>query len=189
MGASAAHRWLAPYRFNPRFYKGENMTNIFTRMHPQMTITPFDIVDRLTSPFDDITKKSSFDYQLLHQIVDVDAGTDTGFPFFNISKDNTGAYLIEIALAGYGKDDVEIELKDDKLIVTGDSRKKLDSLMLEEELNRTFYVKNIAERKFVRTFSLAKGTRVTNAKMDNGILSITLVKEEPKEDKVKINID
>lgn len=129
------------------------------------------------------------DYSQLTKLFDAVTGTDVGFPFFNISKDNTGSYLIEIALAGYGKDDVEIELKDDKIIVTGDSRKKLDSLMLEEELNRTFYVKNIAERKFVRTFSLAKGTRVTNAKMDNGILSITFVKEEPKEDKVKINID
>jgi molecular chaperone IbpA len=165
------------------------MVNINPRMHPQMTITPFDVVDQLTSPFDDFSKKSPFGYQTLPKLFDVIMGTDTGFPFFNVSKDNTGEYLIEIALAGYGKDDVEIELKDDKIIVTGDSRKKLDSLMLEEELNRTFYVKNIAERKFVRTFSLAKGTRVTNAKMDNGILSITLVKEEPKEDKVKINID
>lgn len=172
------------------------MTSVFyNRIQPIKPSHPtFSVIgpigpSTLTSPFDDITKKSSFDYHRLQEIFDAVTGTDTGFPFFNISKDNTGAYLIEIALAGYGKDDVEIELKDDKLIVTGDSRKKLDSLMLEEELNRTFYVKNIAERKFVRTFSLAKGTRVTNAKMDNGILSITLVKEEPKEDKVKINID
>lgn len=161
------------------------MTSVFyNRIQPIQPSPPtFSVIgpigpSTLTSP-----------YHRLQEIFDAVTGTDTGFPFFNISKDNTGAYLIEIALAGYGKDDVEIELKDDKLIVTGDSRKKLDSLMLEEELNRTFYVKNIAERKFVRTFSLSKGTRVTNAKMDNGILSITLVKEEPKEDKVKINID
>ena len=126
-------------------------------------------------------------YSQLASIFDAVAGTDVGFPFYNISADSDGTYIIEVALAGYRKEDVEIELKPNLLIVTGDSRNTVNQLM--EQRNRTYYAKNISERKFVRKFTLADYTRVVSAKMSDGMRSIVLKREIPEEQKVAINID
>ena len=107
-------------------------------------------------------------------------GTDVkGYPHYNIKKLDDNKWIIELALAGFSKDDIEIEVKDNVMTINGE---------LKEENNEYVY-KGISSRKFSKSFTLAEFTECESAKMENGILSIILEKnipEEKKPQKVKI---
>lgn len=107
-------------------------------------------------------------------------GTDVkGYPHYNIRKLDDNKWNIELALAGFSKDDIEIEVKDNIMNIRGE---------LKEE-NNEFVYKGISSRKFSKSFTLAEFTECESAKMENGILSITLEKnipEDKKPQKVKI---
>ena len=107
-------------------------------------------------------------------------GTDVkGYPHYNIKKLDDNKWSIELALAGFSKDDIEIEVKDNVMIINGE---------LKEENNEYVY-KGISSRKFSKSFTLAEFTECESATMENGILSIILEKnipEEKKPQKVKI---
>ncbi len=96
----------------------------------------------------------------------------SGYPPYNISKDADDIYEITLAVAGFKKDDIDIELEDGTLKVTGKSE------VLNND-NREFLHKGIAERNFVRTFKLAEYVEVKNAKLEDGILRISLFKNVP----------
>ena len=78
----------------------------------------------------------------------------TGYPPYNISKGKDDVYEITLAVAGFKKDDIEIELEDGTLKITGTSN-VLDSEEVE------YLHKGIAERNFVRTFKLAEYVEVS----------------------------
>jgi molecular chaperone IbpA len=102
-----------------------------------------------------------------------------GYPHYNIKKLDDNKWSIELALAGFSKDDIEIEVKDNVMIINGE---------LKEENNEYVY-KGISSRKFSKSFTLAEFTECESATMENGILSIILEKnipEEKKPQKVKI---
>jgi len=107
-------------------------------------------------------------------------GTDVkGYPHYNIKKLDDNKWSIELALAGFSKDDIEIEVKDNVMTINGE---------LKEENNEYVY-KGISSRKFSKSFTLAEFTECESAKMENGILSIILEKnipEDKKPQKVKI---
>jgi molecular chaperone IbpA len=107
-------------------------------------------------------------------------GTDVkGYPHYNIKKLDDNKWSIELALAGFSKDDIEIEVKDNVMTINGE---------LKEENNQYVY-KGISSRKFSKSFTLAEFTECESAKMENGILSIILEKnipEDKKPQKVKI---
>jgi len=107
-------------------------------------------------------------------------GTDVkGYPHYNIKKLDDNKWSIELALAGFSKDDIEIEVKDNVMTINGE---------LKEE-NNEFVYKGISSRKFSKSFTLAEFTECESAQMENGILSITLEKnipEDKKPHKVKI---
>jgi molecular chaperone IbpA len=107
-------------------------------------------------------------------------GTDVkGYPHYNIKKLDDNKWIIELALAGFSKDDIEIEVKDNVMTINGE---------LKEENNEYVY-KGISSRKFSKSFTLAEFTECESAKMENGILSIILEKnipEDKKPQKVKI---
>ena len=107
-------------------------------------------------------------------------GTDVkGYPHYNIKKLDDNKWNIELALAGFSKDDIEIEVKDNVMTINGE---------LKEE-NNEFVYKGISSRKFSKSFTLAEFTECESAQMENGILSITLEKnipEDKKPQKVKI---
>lgn len=96
----------------------------------------------------------------------------SGYPPYNISKDNDDVYEITLALAGFKKTDIEIELEDGNLKITGKSE------VLDSD-DREYLHKGIAERNFVRTFKLAEYVEVQSAKLEDGILRIALVKNVP----------
>lgn len=96
----------------------------------------------------------------------------SGYPPYNISKDAEDVYEITLAVAGFKKADIDIELEDGTLKITGKSE------VLDSD-DREWLHKGIAERNFVRTFKLAEYVEVKNAKLEDGILRISLFKNVP----------
>ncbi len=97
-----------------------------------------------------------------------------GYPPYNIERVGEDAFAIEIAVAGFGDDDLEIETKDGLLTVAG--RKGDD----EDVDTREFLHRGIAERGFLRRFQLADHVVVTNAELRNGLLRVALLRELPE---------
>lgn len=102
-------------------------------------------------------------------------GGSEGYPPYNIERiaaeDGEKEKLrITIALAGFTRDQLEILVEDNQLIVRG---RQLD------DKSRTYLYRGIATRQFARTFVLADGIEVKNAELSNGLLVIDLVRHEP----------
>lgn len=108
----------------------------------------------------------------------------SGYPPYNIRKIDDNKYVIEMAVAGFGKQDIEIEMKEDVLTVKG----YLDMGGDDD----SYLFKGIADRAFTRTFALADTIEVKNADLANGMLKIMLerfIPEEKKPKKVEINAE
>ena len=106
--------------------------------------------------------------------------TSTGFPPYNIQKVEDFKYEIEIALAGFSKDDLEIEKADGVLSIrsTKESSDKHDD---EFTLHR-----GISYRKFNRKFTLAEDVEVIGASLKDGLLTVTLEQVVPEEKKPRV---
>ena len=98
--------------------------------------------------------------------------TQPTYPPYNIEKTADDAYRISIAVAGFGADDLGIEVKENALIVT--ARKAEDA----EE--RTYLHRGIATRAFERRFQLADHIKVSGASHADGMLHIDLIREVPE---------
>ena len=108
------------------------------------------------------------DHQALHQ-------TNTGFPPYNIRKEGDYNFVIELALAGLTKEDLEVEVVEGTLIVRSVEKKKEEG---GELLHR-----GISYRQFNRSWTLADDVVVKDAKMENGMLLIDLERVVPEEKK------
>ena len=105
------------------------------------------------------------------------------YPPYNIERTGENAYRISMAVAGFGENDLEIEAKENTLLVKGNQQKTED-----EEGEMLF--RGIAARNFERRFQLADHVEVRNAHLENGLLHIDLVREIPeamKARKIAIN--
>ena len=97
---------------------------------------------------------------------------NTSYPPYNIEKTDDDAWRISIAVAGFGENDLAIEVKDRGLHVTA---RKAD-----DDAEKTYLHRVIATRAFERRFQLAEHVRVTGAAHENGMLHIDLVREVPE---------
>ncbi len=88
-----------------------------------------------------------------------------GWPPYNIAKVDENKYVIEVAVAGFGRSDLEIELQDNKLLIRGATKNDEKS---------TYLHKGIADRAFKREFHLADTVEVQNAEIINGLLKVWL---------------
>lgn len=95
-----------------------------------------------------------------------------GYPPFNVEQTGEDCFRVELAVAGFGPDDLNIEFKQNTLTVSG-QRQPSDEA-------RRFLHRGIAERGFERRFSLADHVRVVGAKLENGLLTIDLLRELPE---------
>lgn len=102
------------------------------------------------------------------------SGSDNGWPPYNIETLGENAYRIEIAVAGFSPDELNIEAKENQLTVTG---KKSP---VDEANAKTYLHRGLAERDFERRFQLADYVVVKNANLANGLLSIDLQRELPE---------
>tara|TARA_B100001996_G_scaffold337855_1_gene289982 strand:+ start:359 stop:793 length:435 start_codon:yes stop_codon:yes gene_type:complete len=101
----------------------------------------------------------------------------TGFPPYNIRKVADFEYCIEMALAGFSKKDIEVEVADGVITI----RSVKDNDESEDVIHR-----GISYRKFVRKFTIADDIVVNSATLDNGLLHISLEQIVPEEKKPRL---
>ena len=100
---------------------------------------------------------------------------ENGWPPYNIETTGENAYRIEIAVAGFSPDELNIEVKENLLTVSGKKTANDDAAT-----QRTYLHRGLAERDFERRFQLADYVIVTDANLSNGLLSIALKRELPE---------
>ena len=113
-----------------------------------------------------------------------DVQPSASFPKINVSETDTD-YNVEIAVAGFEKDDVNLELKDNTLFISADKKSEKD----QEEKN--YIRKEISSRSFRRAVRFpCEITEDVNAKYKHGIINVVIKKavESEKEKSIKINI-
>jgi molecular chaperone IbpA len=110
-------------------------------------------------------------FQKLHDDI---AKNIPNYPPYNIVKNGDNSYTIEIAVAGFGQQDIDVEMNDGKLVVRG----KLQTA--EDPLEDNFLFKGIAQRAFTRTFALNDEIEVKDAEIFNGMLKIALERFIPE---------
>ena len=106
------------------------------------------------------------------------------YPPYNIRKNDENHYTIELAVAGFGESEIDIEIDGGKLIVKG-------NVATETDESNDYLFKGIATRAFTRAFAIDDHIEVKNAELFNGMLKIALerlVPEEQKPKKVPVNV-
>jgi molecular chaperone IbpA len=96
-----------------------------------------------------------------------------GYPPYNIERTGENDYRITIAVAGFGQDDLSIEVKENTLTIRGQKEDK------QEKAGEVVY-QGIAARAFERQFQLADFVQVKSAGLENGLLHVELVREIPE---------
>lgn len=105
--------------------------------------------------------------------------TSTSYPPYNIIKEGEDSYKIEIAVAGFREDELDITVKDYTLTVTGEQKRE------ESVEGLTYLHKGISARSFTRPFTLGDHVEVKGAAVENGLLVISLERIVPEEAKPK----
>lgn len=111
-------------------------------------------------------------------LIDAASQFDGGnsYPPYNVIQEDEDNYRIELAVAGFGEDDIEIESHQNTLTVTG---RKAEPTA-DNDHTQTYLHRGIAERGFERRFQLADHVLVTSAELKNGLLVIALKQELPE---------
>jgi molecular chaperone IbpA len=135
--------------FIPTFF-GKDFDKVFVGFEDQF--------NRLSKIHDDITKNIPT------------------YPPYNIKKTGDNNYTIELAVAGFAKQDIEIEFADDKLIIKGNT---------SDDASTDYLFKGIAGRNFTRTFALNDQIEIKGAELFNGMLQIALERIIPEHKKPK----
>jgi molecular chaperone IbpA len=103
----------------------------------------------------------------------------TNYPPFNILKWNEDQYEIQIAITGFEKEEIRVEVEQNQLTVYGESK--------EMSLGDAMYIhRGLATRDFERTFTLAEHMEVKGAATKNGMLRIQIIRNIPESAKPKI---
>lgn len=122
--------------------------------------------------------RSSVGFENLNRLVDfATRGEGDAYPPYNIEKLSDSGYRIAMAVAGFRRDELEITVQDNVLIVVGRASEGAG------EGERQFLHRGIAKRAFERRFQLADTIKVLSAKYEDGLLNIDLVREIPEHKK------
>ena len=146
------------------------LTNIFDHFDRNL-LTPYAV------GFDRV-------FDRLHDHYALHGGNVTGFPPYNIRRDGDYNYVIEMALAGMSKDDLEVQVADQTLTVR--SKEKKSDKILDGNHRSELLHRGISYRQFSRSWTLADEVVVNDAKMENGMLLIHLEHVVPEEKKPRL---
>ena len=105
----------------------------------------------------------------------------SNYPPYNIRKAGKDRYAIEVAVAGFNKDDVEVEFEDKLLTV----RTKKVNKTVEKDGDEIIH-KGISQRSFSRSFTIADDVKVSGAELKDGLLTINCEKIIPEQKKRKL---
>src|SRR3981081_2158425 len=125
--------------------------------------------------------RSTIRFDRLTRLVDAATRVDgaaVAYPPYNIEKTGEDAYRLTMAVAGFSPAELDITVQENTLLVTGKAQK-------EEDENGSYLHRGIARRTFERRFSLADHMKVTGASLNNGLLSVELVREVPEAAKLR----
>ena len=103
--------------------------------------------------------------------------SSTGFPPYNIRKEGDYHYVIEMALAGFGKEDIQVEVAESTLSIRSVKENPEDESVVH---------RGISFRRFERKFTLADDLVVNSANLENGMLYIDLERVVPEEKKPRL---
>lgn len=110
----------------------------------------------------------------LERLVDsVAKASADGYPPYNIEQIGDSGIQITLAVAGFRRSDLDIQVEDSQLNIRGRQP--------EEEPDRIFLHRGIAGRQFQRRFVLAEGIEVKSANLENGLLHIDLMRPPPEQ--------
>jgi len=128
--------------------------------------TTFDL-----SPF----TRSTIGFDRMFRLLDSMAGTGEvpSYPPYNIVKHGDDKYSITVAVAGFGEDELEVKVQDGQLTISSTPDKA-------EKAEVSYIHRGIARRAFELRFSLADYIEVTGASVDNGMLTVDLVRNVPE---------
>lgn len=142
--------------------KGDIMTN-------QLTLRSLDIpsIHKFAVGFDNMFDELMRTSQI-----------NTNYPPYNIVKHSEDAFAIELAVAGFKDGEVSITVERNQLTVKGEQA-------IDINQNVEYLHKGISARSFARSWTLADHVEVTGAKSENGILTISLERKIPEEQKPK----
>ncbi|MCK5746338.1 MAG: Hsp20 family protein [Oricola sp.] len=117
--------------------------------------------------------RSTVGFDRVFDLLDTVGKSETGgYPPYNIERLDENDYRVTLAVAGFAEDELDVELHENTLTVTG-SRGDSDE-------GRTFLYQGIAGRSFQRRFQLAEHVKVAGASLVNGLLNIELKREIPE---------
>ena len=105
----------------------------------------------------------------------------SNYPPYNIRKEGNDKYAIEIAVAGFNKDDVEVEYEDNLLTVKTKEVKRSEEKDGDEVIHR-----GISQRSFARSFTIADDVKVNGAELKDGLLRIACERIMPEHKKKKL---
>ena len=104
----------------------------------------------------------------------IDSGTRPDWPPYNIEKRGENDYRISMAVAGFGPEEIDLVQEGNTLTVSGEKRRTAED-------SREMLHQGLAFRNFRQTFNLAAYVKVDSASLENGLLSIQLVREIPEQ--------
>ena len=136
------------------------------------TLAPFDLrtFDPFALGFDDVFKD-------LQDMASKVSKTVT-YPPYNIKQVKENKYVIEMAVAGFAKTDIEVTLEGNKLVIKGAAKE-------DETEIKDYIFKGIANRNFSREFKIADKVEIENAELTNGMLKIWLSNMVKAQDLIK----
>jgi len=102
--------------------------------------------------------------------------TTSSFPPYNVKKVDEDNYVVELAVAGYNREDIDVTVDKDTLIIKSER---------ENDEESEYIHKGIAGRNFTQTFTLGEYMVVKSASLDNGLLTVKIEREIPEEAKPK----
>ena len=137
----------------------------------------FNQLRPLSIGFDDVFNhfESMFDHQ-------IDTLNVSNYPPYNIVKSGKNKYDIEIALAGFNKKDIDVNVEDGMLTI---ETKKEEKASEKDEDGEVLH-KGISKRYFKRSFSIANDVEVKGAELKDGLLRVSMEKIIPESKKLKI---
>ena len=123
-------------------------------------------------------RRSTIGFDRLFDMIEANArGTTENYPPFNLERLDEDRYRITLAIAGFSRDEIEITAQQNMLIVAGKKDDRAE--------NGNFLHLGIANRSFERRFELADFVFVEDARLNDGLLVIDLVREVPEAMKPK----
>ena len=121
--------------------------------------------------------RSTVGFDRLFQLLDTVGSTDPdtpSYPPYNIERVSENDFRITMAVAGFTREDIKLELKEQTLAVRGDKKPE------PEAESRQFLHRGIAQRAFERRFQLADHVEVKGAEMRDGLLHVELQRNIPE---------